>query len=157
MFFCPCLASFASFSFNMLLFVLLLFCWFVSLFVACTCTKQGCMGQRHNLLSASKKGKDASPQRAMFSRLGGFPPIERSSLSLFLSLFSRAVLGSPSMYPILFPCSLLGLRSLGLAMFDLLSCSVWMHCAWCIYIYICKVEFNQSSCWLYSVPNLLVF
>ena len=21
----------------------------------------------------------------------------------------------------------------------------------------CKVEFNQSSCWLYSVPNLLVF
>ena len=22
---------------------------------------------------------------------------------------------------------------------------------------VCKVEFNQSSCWLYSVPNLLVF
>ena len=21
----------------------------------------------------------------------------------------------------------------------------------------CKVEFNQQSCWLYSVPNLLVF
>ena len=21
----------------------------------------------------------------------------------------------------------------------------------------CKVEFNQLSCWLYSVPNLLVF
>ena len=21
----------------------------------------------------------------------------------------------------------------------------------------CKVEFNQSSCWLYSMPNLLVF
>ena len=21
----------------------------------------------------------------------------------------------------------------------------------------CKVEFNQASCWLYSVPNLLVF
>ena len=21
----------------------------------------------------------------------------------------------------------------------------------------CKVEFNQPSCWLYSVPNLLVF
>ena len=21
----------------------------------------------------------------------------------------------------------------------------------------CKVEFNQSSCWLYFVPNLLVF
>ena len=21
----------------------------------------------------------------------------------------------------------------------------------------CKVEFNQRSCWLYSVPNLLVF
>ena len=26
-----------------------------------------------------------------------------------------------------------------------------------IYIYICKVKFNQSSYWLYSVPNLLVF
>ena len=25
-----------------------------------------------------------------------------------------------------------------------------------IYIYICKVEFNQSFCWLYSVTNLLV-
>ena len=24
-------------------------------------------------------------------------------------------------------------------------------------IYICKVEFIQPSCWLYSVPNLLVF
>ena len=24
-------------------------------------------------------------------------------------------------------------------------------------IYSCKVEFNQPSCWLYSVPNLLVF
>ena len=23
--------------------------------------------------------------------------------------------------------------------------------------YVCKVEFNQPSCWLYSVPNLLVF
>ena len=22
---------------------------------------------------------------------------------------------------------------------------------------VCKVEFNQPSCWLYSVPNLLVF
>ena len=21
----------------------------------------------------------------------------------------------------------------------------------------CKVEFNQPSCWLYSIPNLLVF
>ena len=28
------------------------------------------------------------------------------------------------------------------------------HIGWC---YGCKVEFNQPSCWLYSVPNLLVF
>ena len=34
----------------------------------------------------------------------------------------------------------------------------------CIYAFVecfrkntCKVEFNQPSCWLYSVPNLLVF
>ena len=25
------------------------------------------------------------------------------------------------------------------------------------YFYFCKVEFYQPSCWLYSVPNLLVF
>ena len=31
-----------------------------------------------------------------------------------------------------------------------------MHKAW-ILQHICKVEFNQLSCWLYSVPNLLVF
>ena len=24
-------------------------------------------------------------------------------------------------------------------------------------IHLCKVEFNQPFCWLYSVPNLLVF
>ena len=30
------------------------------------------------------------------------------------------------------------------------------HCATLI-IDLCKVEFNQPSCWLYSVPNLLVF
>ena len=24
-------------------------------------------------------------------------------------------------------------------------------------LYICKVEFYQPSCWLYSMPNLLVF
>ena len=23
--------------------------------------------------------------------------------------------------------------------------------------HVCKVEFNQPSCWFYSVPNLLVF
>ena len=27
----------------------------------------------------------------------------------------------------------------------------------CIFIGLCKVEFNQPSCWFYSVPNLLVF
>ena len=26
-----------------------------------------------------------------------------------------------------------------------------------VFIYYCTVEFNQSSCWLYSMPNLLVF
>ena len=26
-----------------------------------------------------------------------------------------------------------------------------------LYHYICKIEFNQPCCWLYSVPNLLVF
>ena len=25
------------------------------------------------------------------------------------------------------------------------------------FVLFCKVEFNQLSCWLYSVPNLLVF
>ena len=31
-----------------------------------------------------------------------------------------------------------------------------IHCNYG-YRYVCKVQFNQPSCWLYSVPNLLVF
>ena len=39
---------------------------------------------------------------------------------------------------------MLGSKDLGFYVFRTLMC-------------ICKVEFNQPSCWLYSVPNLLVF
>ena len=63
------------------------------------------------------KQEDASLQKAMFSRSRGLAPLERSSLSLSLSLFSRACIrGSPSMYPLYFSCFLLGPRSLGMAM-----------------------------------------
>ena len=42
----------------------------------------------------------ASPQRAMISRLGGLAPLERSSLSLSLSLFSRICIRVPLHVPL---------------------------------------------------------
>ena len=61
--------------------------------------EQGC-----NPLEASKKGKDANPQRAMFSRLGGLAPPEWFSLSLSLLAPSlEHVLGFPlSLNPLSF-------------------------------------------------------
>ena len=35
--------------------------------------------------------------------------------------------------------------------FDVLISMIYGFC------WFCKVEFNQQSCWLYSVPNLFVF
>jgi len=57
--------------------------------------EQGRLEQRHNLLGTSKKGKDASPQMEMISKLKGLAPLERSSLSLSLSLLSRACIRVP--------------------------------------------------------------
>ena len=76
-------------------FVYLLVYRLVSFVFACTCMKWGYLKQGCELLGASKKGKDASPQMAMFSRLGGLAPLERSSLPLSLSLFSRACIRVP--------------------------------------------------------------
>ena len=55
--------------------------------------EQGC-----DLLGVSKKGKDASPQMAMFSRLGDLAPLKWYSLSLSLSkpLLQSMYQGSPS-------------------------------------------------------------
>ena len=86
MFVCPCLASFPclSLAWFFLPFVSLLVCWLVSFFFACTHMDWGHLKQGCDLLDASKKGKDASSQKAMFSRLGGLAPPKRSSLSLSL-------------------------------------------------------------------------
>ena len=68
-----------------------------------------------DLLGTIKIGKDANPQRAMFSRLGGLATLEWSplslSLSLFLSLslslFSRVCIRAPPpCTPFYFLCSL---------------------------------------------------
>ena len=77
------------------------------------------------------------------------------SFSLSLSLFSRACIRVPPiLVPFTFPapclgrvlwvwqclfyisCTLLGHTFGTLTFFDLLSRSVWLHCAWCMYIYI---------------------
>ena len=56
------------------------------------------------------KQEDASPQRAMISRLGGLETLERSFLSLSLSLFSRACIRVPLHVPLpfTFPALCLG-------------------------------------------------
>ena len=87
--------SYLVFSMLSLLFVSLLVCWLVSFYFACTHIEQGYLEQGCNLLGTSKKGKDASPQKAIISRLGGLAPLECSSLSLSLSLFSRACIRVP--------------------------------------------------------------
>ena len=46
------------------------------------------------------KQNGASPQREMFSKLGGLAPPEQSSLSLSLSLFSRACIRVPLHVPL---------------------------------------------------------
>ena len=110
----------------------------------------------------------------MYNRLRGLATPERSSLSLSLSLFSRACIRVPPLLvPIYFSYSLLRPRSLGvticftfpalclshipwvwqcmfyisctllgltlgmLVISDLLSRSVWLHCALCMYMCVC--------------------
>ena len=73
----------------------LLVCWLLSLFVACTCLKQGHLERGHDSLGVRREQKgqgckqeDASPNRVMFSRLGGLasscvffsPPLLATSL-----------------------------------------------------------------------------
>ena len=98
---CPHLALFVS------LLSLLHVCWLHPLFVACTRMEQG-----HDSQDTSKKGKDASPKREIFIKLGGIAPPKWFSLSLsFLAYSLEHVLRFPSMYPLYFSCSLLGLYS----------------------------------------------
>ena len=107
-----------------LLFVYLLVCQLV----ACTHMEQGRLKQGCDLLGASKKGKDANPQRAMFSRLWSLALPKRFSLSLSLSLFPRACIRVPPLHvPLYFSCSILGLHSLSMAMFVLHSCILLGH------------------------------
>ena len=101
-------------------------CLMACLFCLCMYTHGArTLGARVRPLRRRQKGQgckqeDASPQSAMFSRLGGLDPLERSSLSLSLSLFSRACIRVPPLFvPIYFSCSLLGPRSLGMSMFVL--------------------------------------
>ena len=80
--------------------------------------EQGRLEQGHDSRDMSKKGKDVSPKRDMFIKLGGLAPPEWFSLSLSLLAFSlEHVLGFPSMYPLYyFSCFLPRSCSLGMAM-----------------------------------------
>ena len=73
----------------------------------------GCLERGHDLLGASKMGKDASKkmqahQGAMFNKLGGLAPPGRFSLSLSLSLFSRACIRVSLHVLFYFPAPCLG-------------------------------------------------
>ena len=94
-FVCPRLALFVDVFFAYSPHLLWFFhCLSIGLFFffvfACTRMEHGHLEQGYDFLDASKKGKDASPQRAMSSRLGAYPNPEWFSLSLFLGLFFRA-------------------------------------------------------------------
>ena len=84
-------------------FACLLFC--VSFAIACACLEQGCLERGRDFLGMSKKGKDASPKREMFGRLGG---LASSSGLLFLSLFKPFL---EQCTRVSFPCTLLGPHS----------------------------------------------
>ena len=64
------------------LFLPLLVCWLISFIVACTRMEHGLLEQRCDLMGMNKKDKDASPQGAMISRIGGLDPPEWFPLSL---------------------------------------------------------------------------
>ena len=75
---------------------------------------KGRLEQGHDLLGTSKKGKDASPKSAMFSRLEAQSP--QAFISFYppsLNLFSRALYQA---YPL---CTILRPHSQGMAMSDL--------------------------------------
>ena len=97
MFVFPCLGSFPSLSLSCFSFYVFLYL-FAGLFLL----------SLH--VHAWSKGEDASPQRAMTSRLGGLETLERSFLSLSLSLFSRACIRVPLHVPLpfTFPALCLG-------------------------------------------------
>ena len=96
MFVFPCLASFPSLSLSCFSFYVFLYL-FAGLFLL----------SLH--VHAWSKGEDAST-RAMISRLGGLAALERSFLSLSLSLFSRACIRVPLHVPLpfTFPALCLG-------------------------------------------------
>jgi len=128
--------SFVSF------FACLLACFFV---FASTCMEHGCLEQERDLLGISKKGKDASPQREMFSRLRGLAPLEWFSPSPFLKSTSLDhVLGFPvSIYPLFSPCFLLGSRSLGMTIsaftFAVPSWAIPLECWQCLFCFSCSM------------------
>ena len=98
------------------LFVSLLVYWLVSFVFACTRMEHGHLEQGCDLLGASKKGKDASLQRVMFSRQGA-QALHSGPFFLPLSkpLLQSMYQGSPSPCNLYFSYSLLGPCSLGMA------------------------------------------
>ena len=82
--------------------------------------EHGHLEQGRDLLGASKRvrmqARRRSPQKAMFSRLGGQPLLSGFLFPLSFSLFFRACIRVPPFPVPFFSCSLLGPRSLGMTM-----------------------------------------
>ena len=94
-FVCPHLALFISMFFACSSYLLCFFlCLFVGLFPCLLQYMHGAMVRppRRKRKGHGCKQEDASPQRAMFSRLGGLALLKWFSLSLFVSHFFRACL-----------------------------------------------------------------
>ena len=106
----PCLASFLSMPLSCFSFYLFL-CLSIGLLPFCCIYMHiaRMLGARARSPRCEQKGQgckqeDASPQRAMISRLEGLSPLEWSSLSLTLSLFSKAYIRVPfHVSPFTFP------------------------------------------------------
>ena len=122
MFVCPCLASFPNLSLACFSFI----CFFACLLFCLCMYTQGAriLGARVRLPRCKQKGqgwkqKDASPQRAMIRRLWGLASLKWFSLSLSLSLFSRAYIRVPIHESPFTFLHLAWANSMGMAMFVL--------------------------------------
>ena len=123
------------------------------------------------------QGRRCKPTKGLFSRLGGLALLERFSLSLSLSLFSRAYIRVPLLLvPFIFLapclgripwvwkylfyifCTLLGHNLRTLAMFVFFSCCVITLCMMYVYLYMLvygwSYTFYDGISWLHEQPSL---
>jgi len=131
MFVCPHLASFSSLSLTCFSFHLFL-CLSASLFLLYLYVYGVRMLRARVRLPRRKQKGQASLQGAMINRLGSLAPLERSSLSLSQSLFSKACIR----VPIHVPYWAIPLEHWQHLVYFIALCDSIVHDACYIYIYI---------------------